>query len=189
MMDKYCLCQLFLYKFKLEDAIMEKEKSHVFDIDIYLLGSFNNGERFWLEAAKWSCDWYWGFGYIETYTNNKNPAKARNITSHQHYNDLCSCRIEREDYSGEYLDFLSENKNISKCVLTKSEQWQLSDLMKSFYTLRDTAEIMHSGYSGLISNTDINLKDMELYTHINKVLMPKIFQAVYALLDPDLTID
>jgi len=179
MMDKYCLCQLFLYKFKLEDAIMEKEKSHVFDIDIYLLGSFNNGERFWLEAAKWSCDWYWGFGYIETYTNNKNPAKARDITSHQHYNDLCSCRID-----GENIDFLSENKNIKECVLTESEQWQLSDLMQSFYRLKDTAEIMYSGNSGLTSNTSIDLKDKELYTHINKVLMPKIFKAVYNLLTP-----
>jgi len=169
---------------------MKKEKSHAFGKDIYLLGSFNNGERFWLEAASWDCDWYWGFGYIETYTNNKNPTKANDITAHQHYNGLCSCRVETEDYpSGKYVDFLAEHKNISECVLTEHEQWQFSDLMKSFYTLRDTAQMMHSGHSRLTSNKDINLKDMELYTHINKVLMPKIFQAVYNLLTPDLTTD
>jgi len=161
------------------DKLIPKEKSHVFGKDIYLLGQFNDGKKFWLESASWDCDWYWGFGYIETYTNNNRPSLSRDINSHQHYNSI----IFKKDSNNNYMYRLLDSKEVLSCVLTEDEQWILSDLMKSFYTLKGTAELFHSGNSHL-TTTPINLKDEKLEDHINRVLLPKIFEATYKLLEP-----
>jgi hypothetical protein len=69
---------------------MEKQKDHAFGKDVYLLGTDENGIRYWLEAASWDCGWYWGFGYIETYKNNQTPSKAQDFDSHEHANNFLS---------------------------------------------------------------------------------------------------
>ena len=63
---------------------INKNKSHAFNKDIYLLGSDSDGIKYWLEAPSWDCDRYWGFGYVETYTNNENPSLSKDIKSHSH---------------------------------------------------------------------------------------------------------
>ena len=65
---------------------IEKKKTEAFGKKTFLLGEDEEGVKYWLTAAKWDCGWYWGFGYIETYTNNKNPNNARDISSHSHWN-------------------------------------------------------------------------------------------------------
>ena len=67
---------------------MKKQKSHAFGKDIYLLGKDSDGTMYWLEAARWDCKWYWGFGYVETYTNNNHTSRSRDISSHQHFDSL-----------------------------------------------------------------------------------------------------
>ena len=49
--------------------MLNKKKIHVFGKDAYLLGKDDQGIQYWLESPSWDCDWYWGFGYVETYTN------------------------------------------------------------------------------------------------------------------------
>ena len=49
---------------------MKKQTTTAFKKKIYLLGADAEGTKYWLEAPSWDCDWYWGFGYVETYTNN-----------------------------------------------------------------------------------------------------------------------
>ena len=67
---------------------MKKQKNHAFGKDIYLLGKDNGDTLYWLEAGSWDCKWYWGFGYVETYTNNNHPSRSRDISSHQHFDSL-----------------------------------------------------------------------------------------------------
>ena len=45
---------------------MKKEKRKAFGKKIYLLGKDAEGVKYWLEEASWDCNWYYGFGYIET---------------------------------------------------------------------------------------------------------------------------
>jgi len=169
---------------------INKQKTSAFGKDVYLLGVNKSGEYIWLESAKWDCDWYWGFGYIETYTNNKYPAISKDITSHSHWSGLVG---KQERYNSDkqcfcldskYVSHLNENPDIESTVLTDKESWELADLMQSFYTLRDTAEICHSGNSHL-TTTGIDLKNQELENHINKMLLPKIFERVYQILTPE----
>jgi hypothetical protein len=68
--------------------IIKKQKSHAFGKDIYLIGVDEYKKKHWLEAPRWDCGWYWGFGYIETYTNNNNPSYSDDIESHQHWDTI-----------------------------------------------------------------------------------------------------
>ena len=67
---------------------MKKQTTIAFNKKIYLLGADAEGTKYWLEAPSWDCDRYWGFGYVETYTNNDCPNKSRDINSHQHFDSL-----------------------------------------------------------------------------------------------------
>ena len=164
-------------------VLVKKEKSHAFGKDIYLLGRLN-GERIWLERASWDCGWYWGFGYVESYTDDKTPSRSRDISMHTHYN--CICLAPNPDNTGSYMYILQDNPHLTECTLTESEQWQLSDLMKSFYTLRAAAEIYRRGGSNMSSSGKLDaLKREDLEKEINEKHLPAIFEAIYKLLTPE----
>ena len=169
---------------------IDKRKETAFGKDIYLLGKKKDSEFIWLEKASWDCGWYWGFGYIETYTNNNSPSKSRDISSHSHWSGLVG---KQEIYnhekrcfvlSSDYIHHLNDNPDLESTVLTDSESWELADLMQTFYTLKDTAELFHSGNSHLTA-TEIDLKDAEMENYINKVLLPKVFERIYQILTPE----
>ena len=150
---------------------LQKKLDHAFGKNVYFLGIYNEDE-IWLEAASWDCDWYWGFGYIEVY-DRKQPSKATDIISHSHY-----------DQFFEKGHILSDFK--VKTPLTESEQWILSDLMKSAYTLQKTAEVLGRGYSHLTAKAKSeSLIKEDWVKEINEVLLPEIFEKVYKLLSPE----
>lgn len=155
----------------------EKRKDFAFNKDIYLLGQDADGMNYWLEAASWECDWYWGFGYIETYTNNNNPSRARDIESHSHFNGL-GARENKNLY-----DAFKEKFIVTP--LSDKELWTLCELMKSFYTAKEYAEMLHTGGAHYTTNPcrDIIQNDKE-YNRINKTIIPSICKEVYALLSP-----
>lgn len=159
---------------------MNKQKSHAFGKDIYLLGKDSQGVLYWLEAPSWDCGWYWGFGYVETYTNNRFPNHARDINSHGHFDSLVWFKNDKHDY----VYHINESPHFAETTLTESEAWELSDLMKRFYVLKEAAEIFGRGTAHFTSNTrrDSTNKDIEKY--INDVELPEIFKAVIELLSP-----
>ena len=152
--------------------LIKKRKEVAFGKMVYLLGVLD-GKKIWLEKQSWDCGWYWGFGYIEMYTNNDHPSQSKDIISHSHYDSLVFNNAN---------DILSDLDGLTECTLTESEQWKLSDLMKSFYTLKKAAEFFYSGNSNY-TNFGIKLKDLELYNKINKDILPRIFEEVEKLLD------
>lgn len=70
-------------------------------------------------------------------------------------------------------------------VLTEAESWELCDLMKSFYTLKETAEIYHTGNSHLTGRGKLNLKNEHLAEVINQKHLPQIFARVKEILTPE----
>jgi len=168
---------------------MEKQINQAFGKKVFLLGKKKTGEFIWLEQATWDCEWYWGFGYIETYTNNQHPELSRDINSHSHWSELVGKQEYYDHEKGctrtrpDYVHHLNVNPDIAETVLTEKESWELADLMQSYYTLKDTAGLYHSGNSHL-TTTGIDLKNKEQEDYINKVLMPKIFNRVYEILTP-----
>lgn len=155
---------------------MEKEKRHAFGKDIFLLGADKNGIKYWLEAASWDCDWYWGFGYVETYTNNKNPEKAADISSHQHFDGL----FLNENICHDFKNLLNDTP------LTNEEIWQLLELMKTFYTLQMTAELFNRGSSNITNNVlSSKIKNKQEENRINGELIPLICDEIYKILTPN----
>ena len=68
-------------------------------------------------------------------------------------------------------------------VLTDNEIWILCDLMMTFYTLRKTAELFRRGYSHQTERAKIeDIQSTEQEDHINKVLLPKVFEKIAKLL-------
>lgn len=154
---------------------MEKRKSYAFGKDVYLLGKDKEGILYWLEAASWDCDWYWGLGYIVTYTNNKHPGRSKDINSHQHFNSLFfNCTNNGFDNFKNYLTETPFNNN---------EIWRIMEIMKTLYTLKEYSETLHRGGSHYISNPckDI-IKNDDEYNRINKVVIPTLNKELYRIL-------
>ncbi|HWQ96265.1 MAG TPA: hypothetical protein VN368_02720 [Candidatus Methylomirabilis sp.] len=158
---------------------ISKTKSHAFKKDCYLLGRDKHGDLIWLESATFDCGWYWGFGCIEVYTNQKNPALAKDINNHSHWDGLLGKQPD-----GKYLHHI--NECLQESVLTDTESWQLSDLMKSFYTLKEAAEVFGRGGSHLTTVKDFDaLKSHDMVKTINEVMLPALFKKVYSILEPE----
>jgi hypothetical protein len=142
---------------------------------VYLLGIDKEGKYVWLQEPSWDCGWYWGFGYIERYTNNKNPGNSRDIISHTHW--------DTEIMPNKYHTIYEMEDLFDAVTVTRNEACGLSELMKLFYSFQEVAEIYHSGSSG-ISKT-IDLKNLQEYNRITKEVMPKIFKEIDYILNPD----
>jgi len=168
---------------------INKRVSKAFGKKIYLLGVDKEGKNVWLEEPSWDCDWYWGFGYIERYTNNKNPERSRDILSHSHWDSEIVGIIDVWDekkqkfVKSEYIHHLNENPNFKDTVLTDDESWELAELMNSFYILSKTAELLKNGCSGVTDNlAKDTIKNVEFRDKINKIILPEIFKKIDKLL-------
>lgn len=154
---------------------MKKQISKAFGKTIYLLGKDKDGIKYWLEEPSWDCGWYWGFGYIETYTNNNDPTHSRDIESHQHFDSL----------------FLNQNKCARDAFkeffvetpLSDDEIWELVDYMKTFYTLEGVAELFKHGYSHQTERAKIEtLTREDLTKEVNEKMLPELFNKIRDLL-------
>lgn len=81
------------------------------------------GEYLSIEKHKWSCDWYWGFGYIVN----------RNLHTH----------------SSLFIKELlwSSNKDVFLNSIFKTDQqfWVFKDLLKQAYALQSASEVYKHG--------------------------------------------
>ena len=153
-----------------------KTKSNAFGKDCYLLGRDKYDDLIWLEAATWDCGWYWGFGYIEVYTRQSDPANSKDISSHSHWDGLLGKQDDK------YLHHI--NQVLKESVLTDSESWKLSDLMQSFYTLKKAAEVFKNGGSHLTTTDNPNIiKSPSMVETINKIMLPALFHEIYQILE------
>lgn len=159
---------------------MNKRTSRAFGKKVYLLGKDTHNKTVWLEEPVWDCGWYWGFGYVEIYTRN-NPSVAIDIEMHTHWDSHIVGRI-----GGKYVYHINEHPYFKATTLTNSEAWYLSELMKSFYTLKESAELFYRGGSHIISSkhTAGFLKDRNISDRINNILLPKLFSRIDRLLSP-----
>ena len=126
----------------------------------------NNGENIYLSAPSWDCGWYWGFGYL----GNKN----------RHY----------------HVDGLNAKENInlfdafkkhfgSSLIVRDSQLWTLCELFKTFYALKETAEVLERGGSHFTKNPcSAIIINKEEVTRINTIVLPAIFEEIYKILIP-----
>lgn len=157
---------------------MKKQTTQAFNKKIYLLGADANGKKYWLKAPSWDCGWYWGFGYVETYTNNNHPERAKDIKSHQFFDDLF--------FDNGICGYNAFKNFFVDTTLTNDEIWRLCDYMKTFYTLKAAAKLFGHGHSYYTSKAKIQiLQDDDLTQNINEKMMPELFKQIDILLSPN----
>lgn len=156
---------------------MKKRTDFAFGKKVFLLGETSNGEKHWLEEARWDCGWYWGGGYVETYTNN-NPSKSRDISSHQHFAGLFFKK--KTDAHTAFNNYFSQHP------FTDKEVWQICELMRSFYIAREYSDFIYRGGAHYTTNPakDI-IQNNEEYDRINKEVIPGIMSELYKILGGD----
>lgn len=151
--------------------MIEKTSSFAFGKEVYLLGSDSDGVNYWLVEPSWDCGWYWGFGYIETYTDNTRPSCSVDIVSHQH----------ADNFYSEWC-----NKILKEKTFSDDEKWELCELFKNFYTLRNLAETQkHEGregnYTGRRNGFDYR-KLLREDVDINRDCLPFVMAKIVSIL-------
>ena len=147
----------------------------------YYLGVMD-GEPAYLQEATFDCGWYWGIGYVETFTNERQPERSRDISMHTHFDYLMDS--QRNQFGGT-MNWWDAFKNVFRTTLLKdSEIWTVVEIMKSLYTARKYSDMIHRGGSNYTSNPvaeTIN-NDTE-YKRINEKVIPALLDALYKILD------
>ena len=163
---------------------IDKKTDRAFNEKIYLLGQDKDGYNIYLEAPSWDCNWYWGFGYIKRYTRKTSPSTSEDISSHTHWN--YSIVENGSMNNSKCIHHINDNPDFTSTVLNNKESWELSELMKKFYILKNAAALFHKG-SAMVANSSINnkIQSMELSNKINHELMPIIFKRIDEILTPE----
>ena len=153
---------------------MKKEKRFAFGKNIYLLGQDENGTKYWLEEASWDCNWYYGFGYIETYTNNNNPERSKDINSHEHYDTkILKNGLLPDDFKKIFIE----------TPLSNEEIWQLNELMKTFYTIKNYMELLYRGSADITNNPSSDIiKNEKEWLRLKDEVLPDLFKNIYKIL-------
>lgn len=158
---------------------IEKQKSYAFGKDVYFLGADADGVWYWLEAPSWDCNWYWGLGYVETYTNNYLPGLSRDINSHQHFDSMVQ-GVCPEDFK----------RVFPETPFSDSELWKLQELMRAMYLARKYSDMLHMGGAHITTNPCRDaIQNSDEYERINKVLIPKMWDELVKILEPQTRTD
>lgn len=159
--------------------MLNKQVIHKFNNTYYLLGKDKDGIKWYLQKSTWDCNWYWSFGYVESFTNNKCPEKSKDIRCHTHLSSLFQESSENAFYS--LKDFFSES------VFEDDDQlFEFIDYIKTGYTLRTTAKLFADGHSYYTERAkDSNLIKPELVKEINTVMIPSINDKLDKMLSPE----
>lgn len=139
-----------------------------------LLGVDRDGKKRFLQGASWDCGWYWGFGYVETFSNNFCPERSRDIVSHEHFDSMFFCGDGYKRFFETFED---------RTPMGEGGRWKLLELMKSFYIARAYSDMLHRGGANYTKNpvSGVISDDYE-YRRINMEVIPSIVRSVYDLL-------
>ena len=157
--------------------IQHKKKSHAFGKDVYLLGVDHEGTHYWLEEAKWDCGWYWGGGYVETFTNDEHPGQSRDINSHSHFDSMF--------FKGNKNGYDAFKEFFAYTPFTNNELWQICELMKAFYLARQYSDMLFTGGAHYTSNpAKETIQCLKEYGRINNEVIPALMKALYEVMSP-----
>lgn len=144
----------------------------------FLLGKDADGNKYWLEQHEWSCDWYWSFGYVQSFVQNCSPEKAIDIETHTHFNSLF--------LNGEYI----ENYKVffSGGVTLEDEKiWKLMEAMKSAYIASKYQKFLYckgAYISSLPDEVKQIISNQNERVRLEKEVIPALCKYAEGLLDP-----
>ena len=142
----------------------------------FLIGKELNGPYWYLQKATFDCGWYWGLGYMCTFTNQVHPERSRDIEELTHFDYLFLNNQNRHGFDM-FNDFFEAT------VLDKKETWKFLECVRSIYTLRDYSDLLYRSGSGYTENPCKNIiQNNEEYKRINEEVIPSLHNVIYSLL-------
>ena len=141
----------------------------------YLLGRDHKGVCHWIEEGSFDCDWYWGIGYIKTFSNNTRPQLSKDSMSHTHFDTM----------------FLQGNGNafdriksfFAETTFSDEEIWKICELMNAMYTARHYADMLHRGNAHYTENpVSETIKNECEYKRINEKVIPAMLNSLYEIM-------
>lgn len=154
---------------------LAKRVSKAFGKKQYLLGTDESNTLYWLSEPKWDCGWYWGFGYISTFTTNQHPEKSKDINSHEHASDFMSKW---------FTSWNGSKPRLQTATFNEKEGWELSELFEQFYFLQSAAENFGRGKCHVANTEAPEWKKTELTKEINETLIPAVTKRIMEILTP-----
>ena len=138
----------------------------------------NNWENIYLSAPSWDFEWYWGFGYL----GNKNcHYHVDGLKKHEIYN------FEKKCFEYEFTNLYDGfKKHFGETFIIKrdSDIWVLAELFQTFYSLRETAEILGRGGCHYTNNPVKGIIENKTECdRINNVVLPAVFDSIYKILE------
>lgn len=141
----------------------------------YYLGKDSEGKKYYMPHPSWDCGWYWGFGYIMTFTNNNCPEKSVDLDSWSHFDTMF---LNKNEYGGDVF-----KKFFKEYSIEEDQVYELIDYMLSFYALRETAAILGRGGSHITERAKSELLvDKDEVAKINDVMIPELEERIIKLL-------
>ena len=158
--------------------MLKKKIVRAFGNTYYLFGKDEDGVKWYLQKSTWDCGWYWGFGYLDSFTNNACPEKSKDIAGHTHLSSLMA------EFDGNGFDALKNR--FKECVLADDELFRFVDYAKSVYALKEAAELFGRGHSNYTEKAKIgDLVKPDWVKEINEKMIPEIDAEIEKMLSPD----
>lgn len=122
-----------------------------------------DGDTIYLSAPYWVCGWYWSFGYLGNYN--------------------CHYPIDGINKDKNLFDALREHFGDSLTIKEDSDLWTFCELVKTCYSLKETAEVLELGGSHYTKNPVSGLiQNKEEVKRINEIVIPAIFSQIEVIL-------
>ncbi len=154
--------------------LIDKKIVNGYNGKMFFLGKGKDGLFYYLEEPSWDCGWYWGFGYMEGFSQNK--IDSGHHQAHTHVDStFFDSRCSMYDKFKEFFE---------TTTLMEDEIWKLLEYHSTLYTLKEMSGITYCGGSHITSKVEVSLKDDKLYARINQEMMPAVFEDLYKLLTP-----
>lgn len=168
-------------KIKMEGKKMVSNKKRRFTWhgrNYYYIGQDNNGMCYYYQESEFDCSWYWGIGYIESFTNNRNPERSKDISCHTHFDYLMKEQGKKNLY---HDDAFKEVFPINP--FNNKEIWTILEIMNSLYTARRYSDMIHTKGSHITGNPckDIIASETE-YKRINEIVIPALLNELYKIM-------
>lgn len=131
----------------------------------------------YIERPSWDCGWYWGFGYLERWNYRKND-----IDFHTHMDSEFGVNLEGN--SCNWFDGMKEMFDGGDVFKSDHDRWVFVEIVKTIYSLKETAEVLGRGGSHYTTNPCEDLiKNHDEVRRINCKVIPALIDEMYKLLE------
>ena len=131
----------------------------------------------YIERPKWSCGWYWGFGYLQRWNY-----RTQDIDFHTHIDSRFS--FNKDGKQCNWFEGMKDLLDKGDVFESDKDRWKFLEIVKTIYDLKETAEVLGRGGSHYTTNPCAELiMNHDEVRRINCKVIPALIDEMYKLLE------